>query len=108
MPLTLDNIEGEFLRRFPDVAAAVREDAGMDPAGRVDWVLRHYVMPNAIDNRDALREVFDWIERLMQSQDPLVEYWRDVRLLGRTLASPEWTAIAEAYEGPLLAGHWGR
>jgi hypothetical protein len=101
--LTSDNIQEEFLRTFPQAAAAVEADYGADPAGRVDWVFRHEVMPHAIGDPAALRDVFAWIERLLQSPDSMVEYWTGVRLLDRTLDSPEWVPLIEEHAGPLLA-----
>ena len=75
MLLTSDNIQEEFLRTFPQAAAALEADDGADPAGRVDWVFRHDVMPYAIGDPAALRDVFAWIERLLQSTDSMIEYW---------------------------------
>ncbi|MGW5190538.1 hypothetical protein ACWEOO_14855 [Kribbella sp. NPDC004138] len=103
MLLTSDNIESEFLRTFPQAAAALAADAGADAAGRVDWVFRHDVMPNAIGDPAALRDVFAWIERLLQSTDTMIEYWTAIRLLGRTLDWPEWVPLVEEHAGPLLA-----
>ncbi|WP_132157806.1 hypothetical protein [Kribbella antiqua] len=103
MLLTSDNIREEFLRTFPQAAAALEADDGADPAGRVDWVFRHDVMPHAIGDPAALRDVFAWIERLLQSSDSMIEYWTAVRLLGRTLDWPEWVPLVEEHAGPLLA-----
>ncbi|GAB3940152.1 hypothetical protein GCM10029976_057420 [Kribbella albertanoniae] len=103
MFLTSGNIQQEFLTTFPQAAAALEADAGTDPAGRVDWVFRHDVMPNAIGDPAALRDVFAWIERLLQSTDNLIEYWTGIRLIDRTLDSTEWEPLVEEYAGPLLA-----
>ena len=101
--LTNHNIEGEFLRAFPHAASPLAEgDATDAPATRVEWVFRHAVMPAAMGHEDALRDVFDWIERLLQSTDPLIEYWTVVRLLGRTLDRAEWVSVVEEHAGPLL------
>jgi hypothetical protein len=106
--LTSENIQEEFLRTFPQAAAAVEADAGDDPAGRVDWVFRHDVMPQAMGDPAALREVFAWIERLLQSTDNMIEYWTAIRLLGRTLDWPEWVPLVEEHAGPLLAAVMSR
>ncbi|TCC65451.1 hypothetical protein E0H73_00430 [Kribbella pittospori] len=108
MLLTSDNIQTEFLRTFPQAAAALEADDGIDPAGRVDWVFRHEVMRHAIGDPAALRDVFAWIERLLRSTDSTIEYWTAVRLLDRTLDSLEWMPLVEEYAGPLLAAAMSR
>ena len=103
MLLTSGNIEAEFVRTFPHAAGALEADYGADPAGRVDWVFRHDVMPHAIGDPAALRDVFAWIERLLQSTDSMIDYWTAIRLLGRTLDWPEWVPLVEEHAVPLLA-----
>ena len=106
MRLTSDNIESEFLVKFPQAAAFLAEDAGTDPAGRADWTFRHKVMPEALGDPAALRLVFDWIERLLQSDDEMIDYWTHVRLLDRTLDAPPWAQLVDRLAGPLLKACW--
>jgi hypothetical protein len=100
--LTSDNVEREFALLFPHKAEAVAEDAGTDPAGRVDWIFRHEVMREALGNDAALALVFEWIERVLGSEDEMIEYWAHVRMLGRTLTDPAWGPHIDTLGGPRL------
>lgn len=106
MKLTIHNIAKEFCNVFPDAQTSVADDDGMDPASRVDWIFRHEVIPAALIEPSALPLVFGWVERLLESDDDVVTYWRDVRLFEKTLVGPEWEPLVERYGGPLLRRRW--
>lgn len=51
-------------------------------------------MAQALDDPAALRLVFDWIERLLQSDDEMIEYWTHVQAAGSDIRR---AAVAQDY-----------